>query len=196
MTLPRLEGRIAAAAIVLCALLASGPLPAAAEAPAQLRSLIAVGEKAPGFSLKTLEGKPVAFRPGDGKPALIVFWSISCPVCRELTPMMNDISRKYASEVRMVSVNLDGPRFSNAVRSYIKENRLAFPVGLDDIRGDLFIASDPYGVEHTPTAVVVDGAGKVRGVFVSERVRDLVKNFDGEIAPLRQTAKKGSGGKK
>jgi thiol-disulfide isomerase/thioredoxin len=172
-------------------LLASCTPPARAEAdpPSPLRSIIRPGEKAPGFVLKDLDGKSVAFRPGSsGKPALIVFWSVFCPLCKELTPATAGIAERNRRAIDVIGVNLDGKRFSNAVRSFLKEYRMTFPVGLDDIRNDLFIASDPYGVEKTPTAVLVDAAGRVHRVYVAERMRDLVGNFEAESAALRKKA--------
>src|SRR5512134_132082 len=98
----------------LFALLCLAALARAAEMSA-LRPLVKPGEKAPRFTLNDLDGKPVALHPGDGKPVLVVFWSAFCPLCRELTPSISGIARRYAGSIRVVSVNLDGKRFRNAV---------------------------------------------------------------------------------
>jgi thiol-disulfide isomerase/thioredoxin len=172
----------AAAAILSAAALASLALAAAFAAETKgLRPLIGVSEKAPAFSLKDLDGKTVSFRPGNGKPTLIVFWSVFCPLCRELAPSLNEIDRRHGRNLRIVGVNLDGKRFSNAIRKFIDEYGIAFPVGLDAVVDDFFVASDPYGVEKTPTAVVVNGEGSVRGAYAAERMREMIGNFD-EIA--------------
>ncbi len=176
------SARRSAAALVLSLGLSflSAPVPAA-ETTA-LRPLVAAGEKAPSFALKDLDGRTVAFRAGDGKAALIVFWSVFCPLCRELTPSVNEIARRHGEDVRVIGVNLDGKRFSNAVRTFLKENGIRFPVGLDALRNDFFIASDPYGVEKTPTAVIVGADGIVRGSYAAERMREMITTFE-SIAP-------------
>jgi peroxiredoxin len=156
------------------------------DSPSPLRSIIVAGEKAPGFTLKDLDGKNVTFKPGSGKPTLLVFWSVFCPLCKELTPSTSAIASRNRKTLNVVGVNLDGPRFKNAVRSFLKDNGMTFPVGLDDIRNDLFIASDPYGVEKTPTAVLVDGSGVVYRVYVADRMKELIRNFDGETAGLKK----------
>lgn len=151
-----------------------------------LRPLVAPGETAPSFSLKTLDGKTVNFQPGRGKPSLVVFWSAFCPLCREMTPSINDIVARYGSAMRIASINLDGNRFANAVRSFVKENGIRYPVLLDSLRGDFFIASDRYGVEKTPTAVLVDASGKVHSAYAADRMKDLVSKADEILIRLNQ----------
>lgn len=157
-----------------------------------LRPLIRPGEKAPAFSLRGLDGKSYSFRPGDGKPALLVFWSAFCPLCRELTPVVGEIAKRHPGDLRLVSVNLDGKRFSNAVSAFVRELGIDYPVLLDDIRNDLFVASDPYGVEKTPTAVLVDAAGVVRGAYAAERMRLLAGSFERLLLQIKKPA---AGGK-
>lgn len=149
-----------------------------------LRSLVGPGEPAPPFTLEDLDGKTAAFRAGNGKPSLIVFWTVFCPLCRELTPAVNEIARRHRATIRLASINLDGKRFTNAVHSFVKENGITYPVLLDSLRGDFFIASDPYGVEKTPTAVLVDASGKVHSAYAAERMKEMVRKFDEIVTPL------------
>jgi thiol-disulfide isomerase/thioredoxin len=175
------------AAAVLVSLLLLHPLPArAADGQEALRSLVKTGEKAPAFSLRDVDGNDVSFRPGDGRAALVVFWSVFCPTCRELMPEINGFAARHGGAVRVVGVNLDGRRFTGNVRSYLAETALRFPVGLDDLRGDFFIASDPFGVEKTPTAVLVDGGGTVRGAWAAGRIREFLSEADAIVATLQQ----------
>jgi thiol-disulfide isomerase/thioredoxin len=149
-----------------------------------LRPLVGPGEPAPPFTLEDLDGKTAAFRAGNGKPSLIVFWTVFCPLCRELTPAVNEIARRHRATIRFASINLDGKRFTNAVHSFVKENGITYPVLLDSLRGDFFIASDPYGVEKTPTAVLVDASGKVHSAYAAERMKEMVRKFDEIVTPL------------
>lgn len=151
----------------------------------ELRSLVRTGEDAPSFTLNALDGKTVSFRPGGGKPSLIVFWSAFCPLCREFTPAINDVARRLGSTIRLASINLDGKRFNNAVQSFVKENGILYPVLMDSLRGDFFVASDPYGVAKTPTAVLVDASGKVHSAYEAEDMKKLFANFDGIVSGLK-----------
>lgn len=159
------------------ALSAPHQAPAEEEIPA-LRPLVREGEPAPSFTLNRLDGGSFLFSPGGGSPALLVFWSAFCPLCREITPGLVALAKRHRDSIRFLSVNLDGHRFRNAVRSFVREFGVPYPVLLDEIRNDLFLASDPYGVSKTPTAVLVDEGGIVRGAFAAEQMRSLLRNFD------------------
>lgn len=151
-----------------------------------LRPLVRPGENAPAFTLKDIDGKKISYRPSGKTPSLIIFWSAFCPLCRELTPSLNDLSRRHGASIRIVSVNLDGKRFSHSIKSFVKEYAVSYPVLLDEIRGDFFIASDPYGVEKTPTAVLVDSGGKVRAAYAAEGMREMLAKFDGVMSGLKE----------
>ncbi len=169
--------RIAAA--LLLAVLPAAAAGKAPEPPAPaLRALVRPGEEAPAFRLENLDGRAVSVRPGHRKPLVIVFFSAFCPLCRELAPAIVALAARPGGTARFIAVNLDGRRFSNAVRSFVDEYGLKFPVLLDEIRDDMFLASDPYGVDKTPTAVLVDGRGLVRATYVAEGMRDLVRDFE------------------
>jgi len=186
---PSLRGdRAAASALLLLSLIflvAGAPGVVAAETQ-KLRSLVHPGEKAPGFSLKDLDGKDVTLQPGRGKAALVVFWSVFCPMCKEMMPVIDRFAERHGKTVRVVGVNLDGKRFSNAVRAWMKETSPRYPVGLDEIRDDFFIASDPYGVEKTPTAVLVDGTGLVHGAWAAEAMREFERDTDAIVEDLQK----------
>jgi len=179
--------RVVPAVLALLCLISVAAAPTvAAQETQKLRSLVHLGEKAPGFSLKDVDGKSVAFRPGHGKAALIVFWSVFCPLCREMMPAIDRFSARHGEIVRVVGVNLDGKRFSNAVRAWMKETSPRFEVGLDELKDDYFLASDPYGVEKTPTAVLVDGTGLVHGAWAAEGLREFERNADAIVADLQK----------
>jgi thiol-disulfide isomerase/thioredoxin len=193
----RAKGSGALPAALLAAAILSLPfLPSPSHAAeAKLRPVVRPGEKAASFTLSDLDGKRHAYRPADG-PALLVFWSAFCPLCREVARPIDEASRRTGGEVRVVWVNLDGKRFSNAVRSFSKEVSISSPVLLDEIRDDLFVGCDPYGIDKTPTAVLVGADGKVRGVYVADQIRTLLRNFDAETAGLRNgKARKGGKGR-
>lgn len=159
------------------AALAPFPLLAGEENPA-LRSLVHEGEPAPSFTLDRLEGGAFPYVPGGGTPSLLLFWSAFCPLCRELTPELVALSNRHRESLRFVSVNLDGHRFRSAIRSFIEDFAVPYPVLLDEIRNDLFVASDAYGVSKTPTVILVDGDGIVRGAYAAEQVPLFLREFD------------------
>jgi cytochrome c biogenesis protein CcmG/thiol:disulfide interchange protein DsbE len=189
MRIPR--RRIHFPALLLCLLLPALAPTRAVGDQQQLRPLLHPGEKAPAFSLKDIDGNTISFRPGDGAPGLVVFWSVFCPLCREMMPEIERFAARHGKAVRVIAVNLDGKRFTNAVRAWLKEANPSFPVGLDELRDDYFVASDPYGLEKTPTVVLVDGDGFVRGAWAAEGTREFGKNADALVDGLQKGATPG-----
>ena len=177
--------RIAAVVFLLAAAATPTPGDPGAGEATPLRKLVQPGEKAPAFTLEDIDGRAVSVKPGDGKACLIVFFSAFCPLCRELAPSVREIASRSDRTIRVIGVNLDGSRFAGAVRSFVSEYGFGFPVLLDAIRNDMFLASDPYGVDKAPTAVLIDGRGSVRGSYAADKMWDLVRDFDRIAAGLK-----------
>ncbi|TAM25621.1 MAG: redoxin domain-containing protein [Nevskiaceae bacterium] len=111
------------------------------------------GMYAPAFSLKTPEGKTLAFPEfAAGKPVVLMFWPAWDPYSRALQPYLHSIRDDYRAagvEVWMISVRaMEGV---DPVRM-LRQRRYRFPLLLD---GDP--ALPLYRVEYTPWVVVVDG---------------------------------------
>ena len=176
--------RIAAVLVLLAAAAAPTAGDVGGGETTPLRKLVQPGEKAPAFTLEDIDGRTVSVKPGDGKASLIVFFSAFCPLCRELAPSVREIASRCGGTIRVIGVNLDGRRFAGAVRSFVIEYGFRFPVLLDAIRNDMFLASDPYGVDKAPTAVLIDGRGSVRGSYTADKMWDLVRDFDRIAAGL------------
>ncbi len=175
-------------ALVACVLVVSGARAAGAENPAP--SLLPQEECAPGqevpcpqgsgvpsqggplapgaraepFALSGPGGEPVIFSPGEGgKPALVLFWSLFCPPCREEMPYFAALARRYSPRgLEVVSVNVDGPELARAVERYAAQEELPFPVAMDEREGQDFVFARAYGVTGTPALFLVDPDGTIR----------------------------------
>ena len=135
---------------------------AAAHAGASGFRLLEPGAPAPTFSLKGLDGELHQVGADAGRPELLFFWSVYCPNCKEAMPGLVDLYRRWAPKgLRVWAVNVDGERFSNAVRAYVRGMDLPFPVVYDRLEGDLLVAADPLGVTKTPTLYLVGPEGRV-----------------------------------
>lgn len=139
------------------------PCPSSDAAVAGAEKLLPAGAKAPAFELSDPEGSPVSLRPGaGGEPALLVFWSLFCPPCREEMPYFADLSVRYPPPgLRLIAVNLDGDSLARAVAQYAKQARLPFPVAMDEKRNGRFAAAGAYGVSGTPALVLIGADGRV-----------------------------------
>jgi peroxiredoxin len=91
-----------------------------------------VGEKAPDFTLQTLEGETVKLSDYRGKKVFLNYWATWCPPCREEMPEMQRFHEAYKDEVVILAVNGTGSEKSREdVRKFVEERDFTFPILMD-----------------------------------------------------------------
>ncbi|MGH2856447.1 MAG: TlpA family protein disulfide reductase, partial [Solirubrobacteraceae bacterium] len=130
-------------------------------APAQT---VAVGAAAPDVALG--DGALAELLDGD-RPLLLTFVAPGCGPCRTLLPTVGEWQRTYSERVRFEVLRRDGP-------DYDGDGREAFGLEWPAIDG-ADEAFDALGVGATPTAVLLDGEGRVAAPYALGRaaVEDL-----------------------
>jgi len=127
-----------------------------------------IGQTAPEFTVKDLEGKPFVFGEERTKRAhLLVFWSIFCEPCREEMPIIQRISDDFraAGSLGVLAVNMDGEPFIDGIKGFLRQYKYSMRVILDELdpKGEQFAIADPFQVAGTPVIYLVDAGGKVAG---------------------------------
>ena len=126
---------------------------------------VAVGAKAPAFSLvNTVDGKTVAFKPGDGKLSVVVFTCNHCPYAKAFEPRIIEIARQYAAKgIAFYAINPNDDvaypeeTYDN-MKSRATDRKYPFPYLKD---ADSSVAR-AYGARVTPHVFVIDKSGTVR----------------------------------
>jgi thiol-disulfide isomerase/thioredoxin len=119
---------------------------------------IAVGARAPGAAVFTLDGKATDLSAYLGKtPVVLEFWATWCPLCKKLEPAMAAAHREYSGRVRFVSVGVPDNQSAEKQKAYVGEKQL----GGDFVFDRDSKAIGAYKVPHTSYVVVVDSTGKV-----------------------------------
>jgi thiol-disulfide isomerase/thioredoxin len=122
---------------------------------------LAVGAKAPAFSLvNAMDGKTVAFKPGDGKLSVVVFTCNGCPYAKAFEPRIVELAKQYqAKGVAFYAINPnDEVKYPVETLGEMKGRTYPFPYLKD---GDSAVAH-AYGARVTPHVFVVDKSGTVR----------------------------------
>jgi len=114
------------------------------------------GQRAPGFSVSTLDGGAVSRESTTGKPVLMVFWASWCGPCRREAEEIRSIVGSYGDRLQVLSIN--SGEDPTKVRLTAKEWGLTWPVGLDP-RGSV---SRRFEVDALPLVLVLDAEGLVR----------------------------------
>lgn len=126
---------------------------------------LSIGATAPKFSLvNAVDGKTVAFHPGDGKVSVIVFTCNQCPYAKAFEPRLIELARQYQAKGVVFYAIDPNDEAQYAVESLAEmkaratANGYPFPYLKD---GDSAIAH-AYGARVTPHVYVIDGGGTLR----------------------------------
>ncbi|HEY2828722.1 MAG TPA: thioredoxin family protein [Thermoanaerobaculia bacterium] len=130
-----------------------------------LAAELEVGAKASAFELvNAIDGKTVAFAPGDGRLSVIVFTCNQCPYAKAFEPRLVALGDEYAKRgvVFYAIDSNDDAAFPVETMGEMKGRAVSehypFPYLKD---GDSKVARE-YGARVTPHVFVVDGKGIVR----------------------------------
>lgn len=151
----------------------------AAQAPWQ-----AVNSAAPGFKLKTLDGKQVSLAELRHKgPVVLDFWATWCKPCITAVPELEALHQKYAERgVTVIGISTDGPRNYSRVRPTVKKLGMTYPVGVDE-DGSI---QEKYGIQAMPTTMLVDTTGTIVHVLQGYRAGAIAAfgdRIDALLAP-------------
>ncbi len=135
---------------------------------------IAIGEKAPGGPLETLDGKIVDFSSYVGKgPLVIEFWATWCGNCKQLEPSLRAAVTKYAAQAKFVTIAVSINQSIERVKAWQAINKMPGEM-LYDRKG---IVSGAFDAPATSYVVVLDKTGKVvyTGVGGTQNVDAAIK---------------------
>lgn len=153
------------------------PAPGAASDPADLARTLPVGGPAPAVRaqgwLNTAPLTPADLR---GRVVLYEFWTFGCVNCRNVQPYVKAWHARYAAD-GLVVVAVHTPEFGyeadpDAVRAYVEENGLRYPVALDP---DGNVWRD-FGNRYWPQFYLHDRDGRRRVVKIGEGGYDTTED--------------------
>ncbi len=135
-----------------------------------------IGEVAPNFQLTKIDGLPVSVSDLRGHPAVLIFWTAWCPVCKEEAPHFNELAAGYESKgVRVLGINIQDSEART--RAGIKDFGIQYSVARD---ADAAVAK-LYKVTGTPTVIFLDRNGVV-SYTANELPADYAKRLDTLLA--------------
>lgn len=131
-----------------------------------------IGDIAPDFDLAKVDGGNVSFKQLEGKPAVLVFWTAWCPVCKEEAPHINQLAAEFESKgVNVIGINIG--ESDTRVAEGIKNFGIKYTVARDKDTS----VSKSYKVVGTPTVVFLDKKGAVQ-YFGNEVPKDYSERLN------------------
>ena len=110
-----------------------------------------IGDPAPALILPDLNGNVVDLSEFRGCPTVAIFWQPSCHFCQELLPELKALENSRSAEVVKLLMISTGTSEENA-RLGIRSPVLLAPD---------FSVGSAFGVNGTPSAVLLDGEGRI-----------------------------------
>ena len=123
----------------------------------QWQSRSRTGFAAPDFALPDLDGRTLRLSQFRGKVVFLNVWTTWCPPCRMEMPAMEALYRQLHDEDLVVLAVSQDENGAEAVRPFVAELGLTFPVLLDP-EGRV---STRYGVTGYPETFIIDRDGHV-----------------------------------
>ena len=135
-----------------------------------------IGQKAPDFTLSTLDGKKVSLKDFKGKKVVVLdFWATWCPPCRRAMPIVQEVSNELKDkDVVFLAVNIDEDKAK--VPDFVKNAGITLTVLLDT---DGKVANS-YNVTSIPRMFIIDKNGIIKAGhsgFSAEMKEELKKEI-------------------
>ena len=110
-----------------------------------------------------------------GKPVLVHFWSVSCYMCKESLPQINEWREKYAANgLRVIGIHMPRSEADTNIET-IKETtaqyELTHPVAIDN----QMVTTDAFQNEYVPAYYLFDENLQLRHFQAGEKGLNLVK---------------------
>ena len=145
----------------------------------ELKVGLEVGNLAPDFELKNVEGNSIKLSSLKGKKVILNFWASWCPPCRQEMP---DMAKFYVDQkdkgIEILAVDLTNTEKSReGVTNFMRANSITFPVVLDE-NGKV---SQLYNVASIPASFIIDSQGVIQRELVGPMTYNSMKSMLGSI---------------
>ena len=125
-----------------------------------------VPETRPEFTLKNLQGEPVAMSHWQGKAVVVNFWATWCGPCQREIPLLNRMAAEYGPKgLHIVGIAVD---FAEDVQKFVAKTPLDYPTLVGEEDGAA--AATAFGIESLafPFTAFTDKQGRVLSVHLGE----------------------------
>lgn len=116
-----------------------------------------IGQRAPAFELKTIEGETITLDAYAGRQVVVNFWASWCPPCRDELPELIDFGEETGIPVLGVNVTKNERRGREDVETFLTEVPVSFPVLLDETG----TVEKTYRIVALPTTYVIGPDGVI-----------------------------------
>jgi len=138
-----------------------------------------IGDKAPAFTLESVDGKNISLSDYQGKTVLIVFTSVNCKECETQMPFLVGAYQKENGNLAVLDI-YHMIYDARLVKDYVTNKQFTTFPALPDPNN---VVANAYGATRfPPTNFIIDSAGIIKykkiGRFQSqEEIEDILKSL-------------------
>ena len=126
-----------------------------------------VREKAPDFTLESINGDTIKLSDYRGKVVILDFWATWCRPCVMEIPHYKELYEAYKdSGLAIIGIALDKPQ---KVVSFVDRFEVNYPIAV----GDRSLAAEYGGIRAIPTTFVLDQDGRIYKKYVGYRSKEI-----------------------
>lgn len=116
-----------------------------------------VGERAPDFTLRSLDGKSVTLSALRGKPVLLNFWATWCAPCRVEMPWLVQLDETHRAQgLNVIGVAVESGS-NEEVAAFARERGVQYEI----VQGDSATLNEFGGVRFMPQSFFIDREGRI-----------------------------------
>src|ERR1051325_1008770 len=133
--------------------------------------------KAVDLVLKDSDSQRVRLRDYRGKPGVLDFWATWCGPCRAEMPLLAEAEKEYGSRgVAFIAASLDEAKAKNAIREFVEQFQIGFPVWYGATGDDL----DKLQLGNVvPATAFLDAEGRVVARVLGQmRKEELIERLE------------------
>ena len=124
-------------------------------------------EKAPDFTLESINGDTIKLSDYRGKVVILDFWATWCRPCVMEIPHYKELYEAYKdSGLAIIGIALDKPQ---KVVSFVDRFEVNYPIAV----GDRSLAREYGGIRAIPTTFVLDQDGRIYRKYVGYRAKEV-----------------------
>lgn len=114
-------------------------------------------EKAPDFTMSSIDGEELALSDLRGKPVVLNFWASTCGPCQMEMPEFQSAYERYGDQINFVMLNVTGFNGETRERAlrFIEQSGYTFPIYFEENES----ASMLYGITSIPRTYFITDSG-------------------------------------
>ena len=118
-----------------------------------------INNRAPSFSLNTVNSNEISLNDLFGKAVIINFWATWCIPCRTEMPELQDLYDQFDGNIRILGINQgENPQH---VAQWMNDFKLTFDILLDPMR----TVTQLYQIRGQPSTYVLDSNHVIRAIY-------------------------------